>query len=68
MRGAGVPIQLWTNAETKWYMLWQGTGSTNMWSVFKYGNALNLIVSGGFLLRLYFASSSMGGVRTRPCH
>ena len=26
--GGGVPIQLWTNVESKWYMVWQGTGST----------------------------------------
>ena len=46
------------------HMVWQGTGSTNTWSVFKYSNDLNPIVSGSVLLCLY-SSSSTGGARTR---
>ena len=44
----------------KWYMVCQGTGSTKTWSVFKYSNALNPIVSGSVLLCL-FLLSAMGG-------
>lgn len=60
----GVPMQLWTNAEPKWYMVCLGTGSTNMWNVFKYNIALNHVVSGSDLLCLY-PSISTGGARTR---
>ena len=28
--GGAVPIQLWTIAESKWYMVWQATGLTDM--------------------------------------
>ena len=28
--GASAPIQLRTNAELEWHMVWQGTGSINM--------------------------------------
>ena len=51
--GASAPIQLRTNAELEWHMVWQGAGSTKTWSVFKYSNALNPIVSGSVLLCLY---------------
>ena len=57
--GGGVPIHLWTNVESKWHTLRQGTGSTNMWSVFKYSKALKPIVSGSVLPSLYSSSSML---------
>ena len=63
--GAAELIQLPTNAETKWYMVWQSTGSTDICSVFNYHDiALNPTVSGSGLLSL-FLLSSMGGTRKR---
>ena len=34
--GGRTEIQLWTNAESKWYMVWQATGLTILWSLLKY--------------------------------
>ena len=31
--GAAVLIPMLTNAEMKWRIVWQGTGSTNMWNL-----------------------------------
>ena len=63
--GGGVSIQLWTNAESKWYMVWQATALTILWSVFKYyGIALNNTVSENVFFCVY-SSRSKGEARTR---
>ena len=62
--GARTEIQLRTNAESKWYMVWHATGLTFLWSVFKYyGIALNKTVSGNVFLCVY-SSRSKGEART----